>query len=90
MLTKEEAKGAILGYYVLYKLEAESQPLVNRTADGKDITSYLLTSLKKFTSYEFSIQAFNSKGVSVRSPVFVRKTNEYGMVYLIFLTFLHH
>ena len=80
MLTKEEAKGAILGYYVLYKLESQSQPLVNRTVDGKDITSYLVTSLKKFTSYEFSMQAFNSKGVGVQSPVLVTKTNEDGKV----------
>ena len=90
MLTKEEAKGVILGHYVLYKLEAENEPLVNRTVDGKDITSYLVTSLKRFTSYEFSMQAFNSKGVSFQSPVLVTKTNEDGKAYLIFRTFFNH
>lgn len=75
MLTREEARGEILGYYVLYNIKS-NPTLVNRTVDGKETTSYLITSLKKFTSYEFAMQAFNSKGVSQKSSVVKKKTNE--------------
>ncbi|KAJ7386413.1 Protein sidekick-2 [Desmophyllum pertusum] len=64
MLTKEQARGAILGYYLSYKTELGNDVWVNRTVDGGDTTSYLVTSLKKFTSYKFIMQAFNSKGAS--------------------------
>ncbi|XP_078355117.1 protein sidekick-1-like isoform X19 [Oculina patagonica] len=62
MLTKEEAKGAIQGYYVLYRKPANVWE--NKTVNGKETTSLLVTSLEKFTFYEFAMQAFNSKGVS--------------------------
>lgn len=75
MLTREEARGEILGYYVLYNIKS-NPTLVNRTVDGKETTSYLITSLNKFTSYEFAMQAFNSKGVSQKSSVVEKKTNE--------------
>lgn len=75
MLTREEARGEILGYYVLYNIKS-NPTLVNRTVDGKETTSYLITSLNKFTSYEFAMQAFNSKGVSQKSSVVKKKTNE--------------
>ena len=81
-------KDAILGYYVFYKLDAQSAPLVKRTVNGKYITSYLVTSLKKFTSYRFFMQAFNSRGASAQSPALVTKTKEDGKVYLTFHTFL--
>ena len=74
MLTRTEARGEILGYYVLYNLKSNST-LVNRTVDGKETTSYVITSLKKFTSYEFAMQAFNSKGVSQKSSVLGKKTD---------------
>lgn len=75
MLAKEEARGDILGYYVLYNRKSNST-LVNRTVDGKETTSYVITSLKEFTSYEFAMQAFNSKGVSEKSSVLEKQTNE--------------
>lgn len=75
MLTREQARGEILGYYVLYNIKSNST-LVNRTVDGKETTSYLITSLKKFTSYEFAMQAFNSKGVSPKSSIVDTNTDE--------------
>lgn len=75
MLTREEARGEILGYYVLYNIKS-NPTLVNRTVDGKEATSYLITLLKKFSLYEFAMQAFNSKGVSQKSSVVEKKTNE--------------
>lgn len=75
MLSKEEARGDILGYYVLYNIKSNST-LVNRTVDGKETTSYVITSLKEFTSYEFAMQAFNSKGVSEKSSKLEKKTDE--------------
>ena len=75
MLTKEEARGAILGYFILYKKTGSAEK-ENRTIDGKDTTSYLVTSLEKFTLYVFSIQAFNRKGVSVESNQTERKTDQ--------------
>lgn len=75
MLLREQARGDILGYYVLYNRKSNST-LVNRTVDGKETTSYVITSLKKFTSYEFAMQAFNSKGVSEKSSPLEKKTDE--------------
>ena len=75
MLPRTEARGEILGYYVLYNIKS-NPTLVNRTVDGKETTSYVITSLKKFTSYEFAMQAFNSKGVSQKSSVLEEKTDE--------------
>ncbi|KAJ7386427.1 hypothetical protein OS493_008552 [Desmophyllum pertusum] len=76
MLTKEQARGAILGYYLSYKTELDNDVWVNRTVDGGNITSYLVTSLKKFTSYKFVMQAFNSKGASPQSAAVVKKTDQ--------------
>ena len=75
MLTEEQARGEILGYYVLYNRKGNAT-LVNRTLDGKETTSYLITSLKEFTSYEFAMQAFNSKGVSQKSSALEKTTDE--------------
>ena len=75
MLPRTEARGEILGYYVLYNIKS-NPTLVNRTVDGKETTSYVITSLKKFTSYEFAMQAFNSKGVSQKSLFVERKTDD--------------
>ena len=77
MLMRERARGEILGYYVLYNIKS-NPTLVNRTVDGKETTSYVITSLKKFTSYEFAMQAFNSKGVSQKSSILEKKTDEDG------------
>ena len=80
MLTKQDARGAILGYYVLYREKKVSQepPWENTTVDGANTTSYVVASLNKFTSYELAIQAFNSKGASVMSDVIERTTDEDG------------
>ena len=75
MLTKKQAKGEILGYYVLYNIK-DNATLVNRTVDGKETTSYVITSLKEFTIYEFAMQAFNSKGVSQTSSVLEKTTDQ--------------
>ena len=72
---EEQARGEILGYYVLYNIK-NIPTLVNRTIDGKETTSYVITSLKKFTSYEFAVQAFNIKGVSPKSPVLEERTDQ--------------
>ena len=79
MLAKQDAKGAILGYYILYK--RKSEPKVswkNRTVDRAETTSLVLASLDEYTSYQFAIQAFNRKGVSGRSEIVERKTDGGG------------
>lgn len=79
MLAKQDARGAILGYYILYK--RKSEPKVswkNRTVDRAEATSLVLASLDEYTSYQFAIQAFNSKGVSGRSKIVERKTDGGG------------
>jgi len=75
MLTKEEARGAILGYFVLYKKTGHGSK-ENQTVLGKKTTSYLLTSLEEFTTYQFSMQAFNRKGVSNESAPLEKTTDE--------------
>ena len=75
MLTKEDARGAILGYYILYRKPADA-PWENKTVNGKDTTTFLVTSLDKFTIYEFAMQAFNSKGVSDLSAALQKRTAE--------------
>ena len=64
-----------MGYYVLYNRK-DNLTLVNRTVDGKETTSYVITSLKEFTTYEFAIQAFNSKGVGQKSSALKKTTDE--------------
>ena len=79
MLTKEEARGAILGYYILYKRKSEPEASwKNRTVDGAETTSLVLASLDEYTSYQFAIQAFNRKGVSGRSEIVEKQTDEAG------------
>ena len=74
MLTKQDAKGAILGYYILYKRKSEPEASwKNRTVDRADTTSLLLVSLDEYTSYQFATQAFNRKGVSGRSEIVGRE-----------------
>ncbi|KAL9951228.1 hypothetical protein ACROYT_G043852 [Oculina patagonica] len=77
MLTKEEARGAIKGYYVLYRKPADpANEWENKTVNGKENTSFLVTPLEKFTPYEFAMQAFNSKGVSDLSTTVEETTAE--------------
>ena len=75
MLTKEQARGAILGYVVLYKKKYGGSK-ENQTALGKETTSYVVTSLEEYTSYQFSMQAFNNKGVSNESASVETTTDE--------------
>ncbi|XP_022799391.1 neogenin-like [Stylophora pistillata] len=77
MLSKQDARGEIQGYYILYKRKNDPQlPWKNRTVNRKETTSKVVTSLKKFTSYEFAIQAFNNKDVSVKSDIIETKTDQ--------------
>ncbi|KAJ7386412.1 hypothetical protein OS493_008536 [Desmophyllum pertusum] len=76
MLSKDQARGAVLGYNISYKTELGYDVWVNRTVDGGDTTSYMVTSLKKFTSYKFVMQAFNSKGASPPSGAVGKKTDQ--------------
>ena len=79
MLTEEKARGAILGYYILYKRKSEPEASwKNRTVDGAENTSLVLASLDEYTSYQFAIQAFNRKGVSGRSEIVEKQTDEAG------------
>ena len=79
MVTKQDARGAILGYYILYKRKSEPEASwKNRTVDRADTTSLLLVSLDEYTSYQFAIQAFNRKGVGGRSEIVERETDEGG------------
>ena len=92
MLDKEQARGAILGYYLTYKTELGNDVWVNRTVDGADTTSYLVTSLKKFTSYKFVMQAFNSKGASPQSAAMVKKTDQnskFDLISIILSYYVH-
>lgn len=88
MLTKEEARGAILGYYVLYNRKGNTT-LVNRTVDEKETTSHVITSLKEFTSYEFAIQAFNGKGAGNESSTLEKKTDQ-DSKFISFQYFISH
>ncbi|RMX58472.1 hypothetical protein pdam_00022152, partial [Pocillopora damicornis] len=63
MLSKDIARGAVLGYYVLHRLNS-TPPWINKTVDRAELTSLLVGPLNEHTSYEFAMQAFNSKGAS--------------------------
>ena len=79
MLTNEDARGDILGYYILYKRKSEPEASwKNKTVDRAETTSSVLASLDEYTSYQFAIQAFNRKGVSGRSEIVERETDEGG------------
>ena len=74
MLSKDIARGAVLGYYVLHRLNS-TPPWINKTVDRAELTSLLVGPLNEHTSYEFAMQAFNSKGASHLSAS-VRKTTD--------------
>ena len=75
MLTKEQARGAILGYHILHE-KTFGGSKENQTVHGKETTSFLVPSLDKYTSYQFSMQAFNSKGVSNESDAVEKTTDQ--------------
>ena len=79
MLAKQDARGAIVGYYILYKRKSEPKiSWKNKTVDRAETTSLVLASLDEYISYQFSIQAFNRKGVSSRSEIVERKIDGGG------------
>lgn len=79
MLAKQDARGAILGYYILYKRKSKLKvSWKNRTVLRAETTSLVLASLDEYTSYQFAIQAFNRKGVSGRSDIMEWKTDGGG------------
>ena len=84
MLTIQEARGAILGYYVLYRVKANPEPpWENKTVDGANTTSYVVGPLNEFTIYQFAMQAFNSKGASDPiSPPLEKETDEHSELIL--------
>ena len=65
--------GFIKGYYVGYKVfHSEADSFIYKTleVDSPDFTeSTVLTSLKKFTKYAITVQAFNSKGTGPASEI---------------------
>ena len=81
MLTEQDARGAIMGYYILYKRKREPEASwKNGTVDRAETTSLVLASLDEYTSYQFAIQAFNRKGVSGRSEIVERMTDGGGQL----------
>ena len=81
MLRKDKARGAILGYYVLHRVNS-TPPWVNKTVDGAETTSLLVGPLNEHTTYEFSIRAFNGKGVSNLSALVEKTTHQHSECYL--------
>lgn len=75
MLRKEKARGAIFGYYVLYRVK-KTLPWINKTVDGAETTSLLVGPLSEHTTYEFSMQVFNGKGVSNLSALVEKTTDQ--------------
>lgn len=65
--------GIVKGYYVGYKVfHSEADSFIYKTleVDSPDFTeSTVLSSLKKFTKYAITVQAFNSKGTGPASEI---------------------
>ena len=79
MLTRQDARGDIQGYYILYKRVSDLQlDWENDTINRAQTTYLVVASLEKYTWYQFSIQAFNRKGVGVQSNVTEMRTDEDG------------
>ena len=91
MLSKDKARGAILGYYVLHRAKS-TPPWENKTIDEPGATSLLVEPLNEHTTYEFAMQAFNSKGVSKLSALMENTTNQDSKcyyTYIFFITFIY-
>lgn len=83
MLSKDKARGAIFGYYVLYRVNS-TPTWINETVEGAETTSLLIEPLNEHTTYEFAMQAFNSKGVSIVSALVEKTTNQHSECYFNF------
>ena len=55
MLSNETARGAILGYYVLYRVK-NTTSWTNQTVDGAGATSLSVGPLNEYTTYEFLLR----------------------------------
>ena len=84
MLSKDKARGAILGYYVLHRAKS-TLPWENKTIDEPGATSLLVEPLNEHTTYEFAMQAFNSKGVSKLSALMEKTTDQDGKCYYTYI-----
>ena len=80
MLSNETARGAILGYYVLYRVKNITS-WTNQTVDGAGATSLSVGSLNEYTTYEFAMQTLNEKGVSNLSALVEKTTNQHSECY---------
>ena len=89
MLSKVKARGAILGYYVFYRVINSTALWENKTVDGAKTTSLLVGPLNEHTTYEFAMQAFNAKGVSNLSALVEKTTDQHSECYLSFILFDH-
>ena len=87
MLSKDKARGAILGYYVLHRVK-DTSPWTNESVDGAEKTSLPVGSLNEYTTYEFAMQTFNSKGVSNLSALVEKTTDQHSECYFILLMFI--
>ena len=87
MLSKDKARGAIMGYCVLHRVK-NTPTWTNESVDGAEKTSLLVGSLNEHTTYEFAMQAFNSKGVSNLSALVEKTTDQHSECYFILLTFI--
>ncbi|XP_071538392.1 cell adhesion molecule Dscam1-like [Panulirus ornatus] len=70
-----------LGYYVGYKVANSSEPFRYKSLESSATTSHhrpeaTLQRLHKFTSYEVTVQAFNSAGAGPTSPSVMVATHE--------------
>ena len=84
MLSKDKARGAILGYYVLHRAKS-TLPWENKTIEEPGATSLLVEPLNEHTTYEFAMQAFNSKGVSKLSALMEKTTDQDSKCYYTYL-----
>ena len=84
VLSKEDARGQILGYHILYQPNntangvSGNSTLMNITVSGGHTVSYNLMGLNEHKWYDFAIQAFNSKGVGPLSSFITKKTDEHS------------
>ena len=80
MLSNETARGAILGYYVLYRVK-NTTSWTNQTVDGAGATSLSVGPLNEYTTYEFAMQTLNEKGVSNLSALVEKSTSQHSECY---------
>ena len=70
--------GSIQGIKLLYKIKNTEYPFTTTAIASNSTISTSVTSLGKFTEYEFHVLAFTANGNGPLSPVKVVRTNEDG------------